>query len=80
MIQSLFILSPTGEVLIERHFRSILTSRTICDIFWSRASESIGSCSGGGGGGSSSSSTSPFPLYDSVPPVMEVPDVNSISD
>ena len=41
MIQSLFILSPTGEVLIERHFRSILTSRSVCDIFWSRASESL---------------------------------------
>eukprot|EP00571_Detonula_confervacea_P016922 CAMPEP_0172302632 /NCGR_PEP_ID=MMETSP1058-20130122/4294_1 /TAXON_ID=83371 /ORGANISM="Detonula confervacea, Strain CCMP 353" /LENGTH=488 /DNA_ID=CAMNT_0013013173 /DNA_START=65 /DNA_END=1531 /DNA_ORIENTATION=- len=70
MIQSLFILSPTGEVLIERHFRSILTSRTICDIFWSRASESLNHH----GGVSVGSNT--FPLYDSVPPVMEVPNVN----
>jgi AP-3 complex subunit mu len=72
MIQSLFILSPTGEILIERHFRSILTSRTICDIFWSRASESLNHH-----GGVSTVGSNPFPLYDSVPPVMEVPDVVS---
>jgi AP-3 complex subunit mu len=72
MIQSLFILSPTGEILIERHFRSILTSRTICDIFWSRASESLNHH-----GGVSTVGSNPFPLYDSVPPVMEVPDVAS---
>jgi len=71
MIQSLFILSPTGEVLIERHFRSILTSRTICDIFWSRASESLNHH-----GGVSTVGSNPFSLYDSVPPVMEVPDVH----
>ena len=40
MIQSLFILSPTGEVLIERHFRGV-TSRSVCDFFWDRASESV---------------------------------------
>jgi AP-3 complex subunit mu len=73
MIQSLFILSPTGEILIERHFRSILTSRTICDIFWSRASESLNHH----GGVSTVLGANPFPLYDSVPPVMEVPDVVS---
>ena len=72
MIQSLFILSPTGEVLIERHFRSILTSRTICDIFWKNASESLNHH---GGVSSTVLSTSPFPLYDSVTPVMEVPNV-----
>jgi AP-3 complex subunit mu len=72
MIQSLFILSPTGEVLVERHFRSILTSRTICDIFWTRASESLNHH-----GGVSTVGSNPFPLYDSVPPVMEVPDVTT---
>ena len=75
MIQSLFVLSPTGEVLIERHFRSILTSRTICDIFWSKASESLNHH-----GGVSTVGSNPFPLYDSVPPVMEVPDVNYDGD
>ena len=76
MIQSLFILSPTGEVLIERHFRSILTSRSVCDIFWSRASESLNHH-----GGVSTANTADgctIPLYDSVPPVMEVPDVNAL--
>lgn len=70
MIQSLFILSPTGEVLIESHFRSILTSRTICDIFWTKASESLNHH-----GGVSTVGSNPFPLYDSVPPVMEVPNL-----
>ncbi|KAL7555257.1 hypothetical protein ACHAWF_018917 [Thalassiosira exigua] len=80
MIQSLFILSPTGEVLVERHFRSVLTSRAVCDIFWSRASEGlnhhggVSTASAIAGGGILGSS--PFPLYDSVPPVMEVPDVS----
>lgn len=41
MIQSLFILAPTGEVLIERHFRNAVVSRSICDYFWERASKSI---------------------------------------
>ncbi|EED95028.1 mu subunit of clathrin adaptor complex AP3 [Thalassiosira pseudonana CCMP1335] len=53
MIQSLFVLSPTGEVLIERHFRSTVTSRTVCDIFWSRASEGLnhhGGADAGSGG------------------------------
>ena len=72
MIQSLFILSPVGEVLVERHFRSILTSRTVCDIFWTRASESLNHH-----GGVSTVGSNPFPLYDSVPPVMEVPDVST---
>lgn len=93
MIQSIFILSPTGEVLIERHFRSVLTSRTVCDAFWSRATEGLnhhggvsstigvgagggGSLSSSGGGGLGLGSNNPFPLYDSVPPVMEVPDVS----
>lgn len=99
MIQSLFVLSPTGEVLIERHFRSTVTSRTVCDIFWSRASEGLNhhggvstavSARGGGadalfGGGFGGGGNliggdvlggNPFMLYDSVPPIMEVPDVN----
>ena len=79
MIQSLFILSPTGEVLIERHFRSILTSRTICDIFWSKASEGLNH-HGGVSPTSSSVGSNPLPLYDSVPPVMEVPNVNDNGD
>jgi len=41
MIQSMFILAPTGEVLIERHFRDAVVSRSICDYFWERASKSI---------------------------------------
>jgi AP-3 complex subunit mu len=40
MIQSLFILSPTGEVLIERHFRGV-TSRSVCDYFWDKASQGV---------------------------------------
>lgn len=39
MIQSLFLLSPTGEVLIERHFRGVVTNRSICDDFWSTVAE-----------------------------------------
>jgi AP-3 complex subunit mu len=34
MIQSLFLLSPTGEVLIERHFRGVVTHRSVCDSYW----------------------------------------------
>lgn len=34
MIQSLFLLSPTGEILIERHFRGIVTHRSLCDSYW----------------------------------------------
>lgn len=40
MIQSLFILSPTGEVLIERHFRGV-TSRSVCEYFWDKASVGV---------------------------------------
>ncbi len=100
MIQSIFILSPTGEVLIERHFRGV-TPRSVCDYFWEKASISLnhhgghstittGGCGrsggsmgmgvgGGGGGGNSSASSNgycyyddPLPLYDSVPPIMEI--------
>jgi len=72
MIQSLFLLSPTGEVLIERHFRGV-TSRTVCDYFWGKASANLNHH-----GGLSTTSTAiaanPLPLYDTVPPIMEVPD------
>jgi AP-3 complex subunit mu len=82
MIQSLFILSPTGSPLIERHFRSTLTSRSICDIFWTRASEGlnhlggVSAASSWGGSGVAEC----FMLYDSVAPVMEVPDVDALED
>lgn len=33
MIQSLFIMSKTGEVMIEKHWRGI-TPRNVCDFFW----------------------------------------------
>lgn len=39
MIQSLFLLSPTGEVLIERHFRGVDTDRSVCNSFWSIVAE-----------------------------------------
>lgn len=71
MIQSLFILSPTGEVLIERHFRGVVTSRSVCDTFWEQASRSMNHH-----GGVSAATTSLLlneDLYVTVPPVMEVP-------
>jgi AP-3 complex subunit mu len=70
MIQSLFILSPTGEVLIERHFRGVVTSRSVCDTFWQRASESVDHH----GGFSSTTSLLTEEHYNTVPPVMEVPE------
>jgi AP-3 complex subunit mu len=70
MIQSIFLLSPTGEVLIERHFRAI-TPRTVCDQFWERASVSLNH-HGGLSMASTTFSADPFPLYDTVPPIMEV--------
>jgi AP-3 complex subunit mu len=33
MIQSLFIITSTGQVLIERHFRGVVTERDVCT-FW----------------------------------------------
>jgi AP-3 complex subunit mu len=76
MIQSLFILSPTGEILIERHFRGV-TSRSVCDYFWDRASVSVNHH--GGLSTTTSLLTSEeqelfLPLHDSVLPVMEVPE------
>jgi len=76
MIQSIFILSPTGEVIIERHFRDVTTPRSVCDHFWERASKSLNHH----GGVSTTSSTlavggsdsSLFSMYDTVPPIMEI--------
>lgn len=82
MIQSLFLLSSTGQILIERHFRGVVTSRTVCDTFWQLASISLNHHGGvsstssivllyqqgdGGTGGAMK------PLYDTVPPVLELP-------
>ena len=69
-MQSLFILSPVGEVLIERHFRGVVTPRTVCDTFWERASQSINHH---GGVSATTSLLLNEQLYDTVPPVMEVP-------
>lgn len=67
MMQSLFILSPVGEVLIERHFRGVTTSRSVCDYFWEKAAPQHH-------GGISSISALRSEHYNSVPPVMEVPE------
>jgi AP-3 complex subunit mu len=71
MIQSIFLLSPVGEVLIERHFRGVVTSRSVCDTFWERASVSINHH---GGVSATTSLLLNQQHYDSVPPVMEVPE------
>lgn len=72
MIQTLFLLSPTGEVLIERHFRGVVTPRSVCDTFWDRASLSVNHH-----GGLSTTTSLLFggegSHYDSVTPVMEIP-------
>jgi AP-3 complex subunit mu len=70
MLQSLFLLSPTGEVIIERHFRDV-TSRGVCDYFWERASVAVNHH----GGLATTSTVIDYvsPLQDTVPPVMEVP-------
>lgn len=68
MIQSIFILSPTGEVLIERHFRGV-TSRSVCEYYWQKASASASVTMNGIGTGSSVASSD----FD-VPPVLEVCD------
>ena len=75
MIQSIFLLSPTGEVLIERHFRGV-TSRSVCETFWERASQNLNH-HGGISTASTIISTDPFPLYDTVPPVIEVVDIDT---
>ena len=72
MIQSLFLLSPVGEVLIERHFRGVVTARSICDTFWEQASVSINHH--GGVSAATSLLLDQLQHYDSVPPVMEIPE------
>mmetsp|Transcript_1873 Transcript_1873/g.1982 ORF Transcript_1873/g.1982 Transcript_1873/m.1982 type:complete len:456 (-) Transcript_1873:36-1403(-) len=62
MIQSLFLLSPTGEILIERHFRG-QTSRSICQKYWEKASV---------GSGLASAEV----LSDTMSPVLELTNVN----
>jgi AP-3 complex subunit mu len=70
MIQSFFLLSPTGEVLIESHFRGVATSRSVCETFWERASMSLNHQHGG----VSSATSYDGCHYNSVSPVMEVPE------
>ena len=70
MIQSLFILSPTGEILIERHFRG-MTPRSVCEHFWERASVSLNH-HGGVSTASAAVGFNPLPLYDTIPPIMEI--------
>lgn len=77
MIQSMFILSPTGEVLIERHFRDAPVSRSVCDYFWEKASKGVNHH--GGLSTTTSLLTNEeqqllLPL--DVLPVMEVPETN----
>ncbi len=73
----MFILSPTGEVLIERHFRDAPVSRSVCDFFWEKASEGVNHH--GGLSTTTSLLTNEeqqllLPL--NVLPVMEVPETN----
>mmetsp|Transcript_18499 Transcript_18499/g.26126 ORF Transcript_18499/g.26126 Transcript_18499/m.26126 type:complete len:464 (-) Transcript_18499:144-1535(-) len=75
MIQSLFILSPTGEVLIERHFRGV-TSRSVCDYFWEQASVNLNH-HGGLASSTSIIAADRDALYDTIPPIMEVPESDS---
>jgi len=73
MIQSLFLLSPTGEVLIERHFRGTVTPRSVCDTFWDRASLSVNHHGGLSTTSSLLASSGMYDSgYDSVTPVMEI--------
>uniref|UniRef100_A0A7S4AEP9 MHD domain-containing protein n=1 Tax=Pseudo-nitzschia australis TaxID=44445 RepID=A0A7S4AEP9_9STRA len=77
MIQSMFILSSTGEVLIERHFRDAPVSRSVCDYFWDKASKGVNHH--GGLSTTTSLLTNEeqqllLPL--DVLPVMEVPETN----
>jgi len=38
MIKSVFLISFTGEVLIEKHYRGV-TTRSVCDFFWDELSK-----------------------------------------
>ena len=64
MIQSLFLLSPTGEVIIERHFRGVVTERAVCEAYWNTSSSSTSS---------SWTMGSANPADSRRPPVCEVP-------
>lgn len=73
----MFILSSTGEVLIERHFRDAPVSRSVCDYFWDKASQGVNHH--GGLSTTTSLLTNEeqqilLPL--DVLPVMEVPETN----
>lgn len=70
MIQSIFLISSTGEIIIERHFRGI-TPRYLCEQFWERATISLNH-HGGISTMSSAISSNPIPLYDTVSPVIEI--------
>lgn len=80
MIQSIFLLSPTGEILIERHFRGRVTSRSVCDYFWEQASVSLNHHGGLSTASSAIAGGDPMQLYDTVPPVMEVVSDNTNQD
>lgn len=69
MIQSLFLVSPTGEVIIERHFRGVVTSRSVCDTFWDLACKSVNHH---GGLSTTTSLLLNEQHYDTIPPVLEV--------
>jgi len=86
MIQSIFVLSPTGEVLLERHYHDV-TPRSLCDRFWeialkisssSSSRKPIISSKGGGESGHDhfhhyiGRPNAPPPPYHSVPPVVTV--------
>ena len=72
MIQSIFILSPTGEVLIERHFRGVVTPRTVSDYYWERVSAPINHHGGYTTASSFFGGLVDPTLHDTVPPVMEI--------
>lgn len=72
MIQSLFLLSPVGEVVIERHFRGVVTSRSVCETYWQLASTDLNH-HGGVSAVVSSNQNYHSNYSSSVPPVMEVP-------
>ena len=46
MINSVFVMSGTGEVLIEKHYRGVV-SRTCCDLFWNEVLGATACASGG---------------------------------
>lgn len=82
MIQSLFLLSATGEVVIERHFRGV-TPRSVCQTYWEKASIELnhhGGISTTSTIISNNNSNSDDSLYDRVPVILEVPCPGSSND